>query len=320
MEKSSVRYFIASLMILLMYSCMRMSPEQEMQDLSRLYGEKKITNSQMLFEMGKIFREHQENGQVKKDYFNRLIISGYTSHIIHHYLLTQERNLQEDDMKILLFAMKEGNHYEMADLFSAKFSGNLLNQLNQMRETNDSLIYYDTVTERIHRAEAYLSRSGFFTRLGETEMARADIETGMAMEPCLENAVFQQALLLFQQEKTREIIGLLEKCNSIHTDWYPVFYRLAFEIESVKNSGNPAEEKLFKQANLYVNNGFADIALRKNSELLGMKGESNPDYLALQAFIYYRLKNRKMAERYVEMAEGLTGKKTRLGEMIAEMK
>lgn len=312
-------YIINAFHLLLIFSCIQENPELQMQNLARLYEEKKITNSQMLHEMGKIYLKNNDNLPVKFDYFNRLIISGYSTHVIHRYLLQPEQKTEEEDMKLLLFALNEGKNYKLAQLFRQKFSGDYLIQLNKMMETSDSIIYYDTLTERIHRAESYLKRSRFYTRLGEPEMAHSDSERSLVMEPCFENAVFQQSLILFQKEKTKEIISLLEQCNQIHSDWHPVFYRLAFEIESVKNSGNTIEEKLFRQANLYVNNGFADIALKKNNELLGMVTEPNPDYLALQAFILYRLKNKNMAMKYIAEAESITGKKSRLGEMIVNM-
>ncbi len=319
MKTKPGRYFTVIVVILIIQSCLKGEPLKQMEDLSKLYSDKKITNSQMLYEMGKVYLENNENQQVKYDYFNRLIISGYSTHVIHHYLLRQEEELQENDMKIVLFALNEGKHFKLADSFRKKFSAKFINQLNTMSEASDSLIYYDTLIKRIPRAEAYLNRSRFFSRMGATDMAGADAEIVMETDPCHEDAVFQQAITLFQQEKTKNVIALLESCNILHTEWHPVFYKLAFEIESVKNSANSIEEKLFKQANLYVNNGFADIALRKNNELLEMKGVDNPDYIALQAFIHYRLKNKALAEKYIKDAESLTGKKSRLGEMIAGM-
>jgi hypothetical protein len=68
-----------------------------------------------------------------------------------------------------------------------------------------------------------------------------------------------------------------------------------------------------------VNNGFPEIVLRKSKELL-KRNYDNPDYLALQAFIFCRINKKEQVLEYSTEAERITVKSSRLKQMIEEMK
>lgn len=323
MKKHFSTYFLLTACIVLLQSCYMENPELKMQKYADLYENKKISNSLMLFEMGKIFREYSDNPAVRNEYFQKMIISGYASHIIHLFLSQQEKKLTQDDMKIVLIALQKGNHYNLAEKFTGRFSGDYQNQLQKLVEVNDSVQHYNDLIKAERTAEAYENRGRFFTRLNSAEMANIDFDKSIRLNPCNPGALFEKSLVLLNNEKTKEVTVLLGECNknkeTIQPEWYPVFYNLATEIESLKSLNLPDKELLFRQSNLYINAGFPEIALQKSKELLKSDGNSNPDYLALQGFIYFKMNNKELAMQYVSEAERISGKKSKLSAMIAKM-
>jgi tetratricopeptide (TPR) repeat protein len=323
MKKHISTYFLLTLCFVLMQSCLMENPERKMQKYASLYENKEITNSLMLFEMGKIFREYPDNPTVRNEYFQKMIISGYASHIIHLFLSQQEKPLTEEDMKVLIYAMQKGNQYNLAEKFTERFIGDYRNQLKKIFEVNDSVKHYNDLIKAHSNAGAYEKRGKFFTRLNAADMANIDFDRSIRLNPCNPGAVFEKVVLQFNQENTGEVIRLLELCSQSLTteelNWYPVFYNLAKELEAVKEQSLPEKEHLFRLANLYINNGFPELALRKSTELLKIDGNNNPDYLALQGFIYFKMNNKEQAVQYVSMAENISGRKSKLSEMIAKM-
>lgn len=323
MKKHYLKYLQLAACILLLQSCLMENPESKMQKLANKYKNKEISNSQMLFGMGKIFRENPDNQVIRYEYFQKMIISGYASHIVHCYLDQPGKSLTVEDMEILLFALQEGNHYHLAEKFTGRFNGKYQAKLLEAAGINDSLLYYNNLVKKNPDAEAMQKRGKFFTRLNASDIANIDLDKSIRLNPCNPGALFEKALLLINNEKTKEVTEMLEKCNqnneATQLEWFPVIYNLAKEVESLKKSNLPKKEILFNQANLYINAGFPEIALQKSKELLKADGNNNPDYLALQGFIYFKMNNKELAMHYVSEAERISGKKSKLSSMIAKM-
>jgi len=291
-----------------------------MQLLADKYSSKKITNLQMLLEMGKVYLNNPENIKVKTDYFNRMIISGYTSWVLHHYLSNHKNNISAEDQKIILFALSQGNHYDLAKEFADRFDGNYKEKLKEIILINDSLNIFSQMLRNGETEKGYSYRGNLFARIGEKEMAAFDLDRALGFEPCNPDALFRRALVLFEKEQNLEIIRLLNECKNItpKPDWFDIFYTVAGEAEKIQKSTEPKNDKFFKLANLYVNNGFNDLALRNSNKLIEID-PNNPDYLALQAFIHYRKGNKSLALQFISQAENRSGQKSRLREMIEQM-
>lgn len=323
MKKQFSIYLVLAAISLLLQSCLDGDPAEKMNSLAESYRKKEITNSQMLFGMGKIYLENPENEAVKTEYFEKMIISGYAAHILHRYLKEPGASFGEEDMKMILFALQKGNHYNMADKFTARFSDPYRKTLMDLAAVNDSLQHLNSLVKNSPGAEVFEARGRFFRRINATEVANIDLDKSIRMDSCNPGALFEKAVILFNNEKTGEVAGLLERCRSNVESgqyaWYPVFSKLAKEIEELKNLSLPENELLFRQANLYVNSGFSELALRKSDSLLKADGNSNPDYMALHGFILYKMNKKEEAMKYVTEAERISGRKSKLSEMIAQM-
>lgn len=315
-----LRYITCLVLIILIVSCKWRKPEKEMQRLADLYESKKITNIQMLLEMGKIYRDHANLEIIKTDYFNRMIISGYTSWALHQYLANPEIPINDTDKKLILFALTQGNHYNLAKEFISRFNVQEQSKLMEIILINDSLSRFTQMIGCDDKDQGYSMRGNLFARIGEMEMASFDLDRALGYDPCNAEVLFRKALVLFEKEQIREISRMLDGCNSISPkpDWFDIFYQVASEAENIEQSSQPFNNKLFKLANLYVNNGFNELALRKSKKLLETEG-NNSDYLALQAFIYYRLGNREKALQFISEAENLSGQKSKLRQLIEQM-
>ncbi len=316
----AVLYFLIVLQVV--SSCSFSSPENRVQKFAEMYEQKKISNSQMLFEMGKILLKNPENTNIKNEYFQRMIVSGYTSHVLHYFLLSPQKKLENDDMKTILYALQKGKHYNLAPEFKDRLSGEFLMKLKQLAEAKDSLDFYNQQIKYNPNGSSFAQRGKFYAKLGEQDLANRDLDQSMRLDPCNPDAMFQKLLICFERENTQEVISLLDKCRNINNpalrQWETTFYHLAENIEEVKKSNETREEKLFKAANLYVNNGFSEIAHRKSQELLKIRND-NADYLALQAFIFYRMNQKDQALHFISEAERITGKSSRLKELIENM-
>ncbi len=305
-------------------ACSFSSPEKQMERLADQYNERIISNYQMLFGMGMIYFSNHENANVKKEYFNRMIISGYSSWVLHYYLAETEKIKTDEDKNIILSALRKGNHYDMAKEFLFFFSGQHFERLQHLVDLGDSLDYFNRTVygEAGAGAGAFSRRGNFFASQGENDMATLDLNRSLHLDPCGEEALFRRIVILFDRENTNEIIRLLNNCPDNdaygYEHWRTVFYQLAMDVESVNNSNESENDKLFRLANMYVNNGFERIALRNSAKLVG-SNQDNPDYLALHAFVYYRLGDRRMATRYIDKAENITGRNSRLRVLIEQM-
>lgn len=319
---SYIAILFSLIVVLVVSSCSFSSPESRMQKFAEMYEQKKISNSQMLFEMGKIFLKNPENKTVKNEYFQRMIISGYTSHVLHYFLPGSENSLESDDMKTILYALQKGKHYNLAKEFKGIIEGEFLVKLEQFSEATDTLECYNQQIKDNSNGASFAQRGKFFAKLGEQDLANRDLDQSMRLDPCNPDATFQKLLIHFDRENTNQVIALIENCrNEIDPtahQWKTTFYQLAKEIEEVEKSNKTREEKLFRSANLYVNNGFPEIAHRKSQELLKTRND-NADYLALQAFIYYRMNQKNQALHFISEAERITGRSSRLKELIENM-
>jgi tetratricopeptide (TPR) repeat protein len=322
MLNQSGKYIMMMGIVFFLFSCSSASPEVQMKKLADQYNSKKISNSQMLFEMGKVFHKNPENLNIRNEYFSKLIISGYSSYVLH-YFLQPENKVFKEDIQTVLLALREGKQYHLSTNLNSKFDGRLSSQLTQINEATDSISYFNQLIKTSNNAKAFAKRGKYFIKLGESEMASYDLDLSMNMDPCNPDAIFQKALIFFDEENTEQIITLFEKCadvlNTGQAAWHEVFYQLAKNIETINKNQVSVEEKLFRQANLYVNNGFTELALRKSQELLKSNAK-NPDYLALQAFIHYRMNNRNLALQFITRADNIKGEKSKLHELIERMK
>lgn len=316
----AVLFFLAAAQVI--SSCSSSSAERRMQKMAEMHAQKRINNGQLLFEMGKIFLENLENPSVENEYFHRLMVSGYSSHVLHHYLQKPDKIRGADDMETILSALQKGKHYNLARKFYVKTEGDFLLQLKKLEETWDSIMFYNQKIKENPRADFYVRRGIIYTKLDEQDLANRDLDDAMRLDSCNFDAVFQKTLMHFDQENTQEIIALLDNCekriNHANMVWMPMFYQLAKNIEGVEKSNKTKEEKLFESAHLYINNGFPEIAHRKSQELLKTHN-NNADYLALQAFIYYRMGRKAQALECITEVEEMTGKNSKLKELIAAM-
>jgi tetratricopeptide (TPR) repeat protein len=300
-------------------ACSFRSPEAAMQNLAQQYAGKAISNYQMLLGMGEVYHANPDNEKIRMDYFNRMVISGYASWVLHYYLADPEKINSDADKKQILFALRRGNHYDLAEKFLPFFDSN---QLKPLLALGDSLYYYNTLVAEEMTASDFSGRGRFFSSIGEQEMASMDIESSLRLDPCGNDAIYGKLLILFERENTREVIRMLEGCpgndGSGRQEWKDVFYRLAIDIEEAKGSDVAENDRLFRLANLYLNSGFEHLALRKATKLTEIY-PGNADYLALRAFVHYRMNNKQLALKYLDMAENISGQTSRLRTLIDQM-
>lgn len=318
----SIRNTIVCLLACLMLACASGRPEARFDRLSRQYSEKSISNYQMLLGMGELFLANPDNNYIRDGYFNRMIISGYSSWVLHYFLSDRERIKSQAEQKIILFALSRGRQYHLADEFTGQFDEPQRAQLESMHALGDSMKLLNETVLLFKTADALSARARFLNALGEDEMAAIDLGATMKADPCHQEALFQKILILISQENTREIIRTLDSCSEMEAagnqEWNAVFHKLASDIEAVKNTTIPENEKLFQLANLYVNSGFPEIAARKSAELVS-KQNNNPDYLALHAFVNYRLGDKQAALKFLNEAEAITGRTSRLRSLVEAM-
>jgi tetratricopeptide (TPR) repeat protein len=312
--------FIILFSLTILSACSLKDPESEMQKLASHYQAKEITNLHMLFEMGKLYYANPENSFIKQEYFNRMIISGYASWVLHYYKASPEKIKTNTDETLILFALNKGHHYELAGEFSRYFSDKNLVTLESIHATGARL---DSLNRAIMNGPApglHARRGELFATMGAMELSNFDLNKSMQMDPCNKEALYQRSLILFDKENTGEIIRLLARCPQTAEDaeWREVFFQLAKDVEELNSSTDETRDKLFRLANLYVNNGFAEIALRKSDQLI-RDNPGKPDYLALHAFVYYRLGNKSRALFYIDEAESLSGRSSRLRSLIEQM-
>lgn len=311
--------FFVFLCLISLHACSLRSPEAAMQNLAGQYAGNAISNYQMLLGMGEIFHAHPDNKEIRMDYFNRMIISGYASWVLHYYLAEPEKIASDADRKMILFAIRRGNHYNMAKKFLPLFDPM---QLKPLLALGDSLYYYNTLVAEERTASDFSRRGRFFSSVGEQEMASMDLDRSLRLNPCENDALFGKVLILIDRGNTREVIRMLEKCpgkeSSGRQEWKEAFLRLAFDIEEVLGSDFAENERLFRLTNLYLNSGFENLALR-NATKLTESFQGNADYLALRAFVYYRMNNKQQALKYLDMAENISGQTSRLRTLINQM-
>jgi tetratricopeptide (TPR) repeat protein len=290
-----------------------------MHELAGQYRGKVISNYQMLLGMGEIYHANPENEEIRTDYFNRMIISGYASWVLHYYLADPGKIRSDADKNLILFAIRKGNHYNLTKEFLPHFDPV---QLKPLLVLGDSLDYFNRLIEKEMTAEALSGRGLFFSSLGAPEMANMDVNMSLKKDPCGNDALFAKLLNLFDRENTREVLRMLEQCpgnvGSGRQGWKDVFYRLAADIESLKGKDLPENERLFRLTNLYLNSGLEKNALREATRLTE-SFPGNGDYLALLAFIYYRMNNKQLATKYLDMAENSSGQTSRLRTLIEQM-
>jgi tetratricopeptide (TPR) repeat protein len=312
--------FIILFSLTILSACSMKDPESQVRKLTAQYQEKQITNLHMLFEMGKIYYKNPDNSFVKQEYFNRMIISGYTSWVLHYYKTSPEKIKTETDESLILFALNKGNHYDIAWKFKEYFSEKNAAALEGIIISGTKLDSLNMDIWTGSRPDSYARRGAFFAGKGAVEIASLDLNKSVKLDPCNEEALYQRSLILFDRENTGEIVRILTRCpqTAIDKEWRQVFYQLAKDVEDVNRSGDTNRDKLFRLANLYVNNGFAEIALRKSDQLI-RDHPGTPDYLALHAFVFYRLGNKNRALFYIDEAESLSGRSSRLRNLIEQM-
>lgn len=128
----------------------------------------------------------------------------------------------------------------------------------------------------------------------------------------------------FKKDSAQNVKKRLENCFGKDfsafekDDWQASFYQISKKIIKINDDFPREEDRLFRQAKLFVDNNFPEIALNRAKKLTGLAPE-NADYLALQAFVYYRLGDRAKAMEFISRAENITGKNSKLRGMIENM-
>ncbi len=287
---------------------------------------KEISNFQMLLELGTLFHQYPNHEMVKYEYLNRMIISGYGSAVLHYYLSDPENRILDDkDPSVILFALDHGMQYHLAYRFLPYMTKNeFKKELNIIAQQADTLQYLNQQVRESKSSDALARRSAFFATTEEQHIAAWDRNKSLENDPCNNTALFQQALLFFDEGKTRQIIQMMKRCQTPHgqseqeATWKNVFLHVAQKAEEIKNSGKERKLQLFELANIYASNGFADIGLRKSGTLIDEE-PSNPDYLAMHAFVYYQMGDKQNALRYINEEEEITQKRSRLRSLIEDL-
>lgn len=316
--------FLVVIIVVCFISCNNSSVvEQKTDELIKLHADNKINNLEMLIQMGIMFNEKPENSKVKKEYLNRMVVSGYSSAVLHYYLLQPERIKTDEDQKIILYAIDKGMLYQLAEKFYPYFDDKNHQLLEKYKDFNTTLnkLNDDIATE--YRSDLLAERGAFFRAVEQDIPANWDLKISSQNDPCNSQVVFQNILSLFAQEKTSSIITLLNQCNEELNDnnagnWKDTFKEVAESVEDIKESEMNEQERLFQLARIYSGNGFAEVGLKKSGELIRRFPE-NADYLAIHAFGYYQMKDKKNALKYITEAETITGTRSRLREMIEQM-
>lgn len=313
-----IKYIIGIVALLFVSACGR--PETRVEKLIEQYQNKQIANVQLLLGLGELYQANKDNELVKSEYFNRMIISGYGAWALHYYLAAPEKIADNQDEKIILFALRKGNHFAMAKKFNDYFSSGGSEKLQELINLSDSLVFYNDMVSQKGEAVAYANRGRFFSAVGADDVSGIDLTTSLKADPCNPDGLFQRALALFDRENTKEVIRIIGNCHNHpnQPEWMQVFEQLARDIEAVIASADSETERLYQLANLYVNNGFSTIALRKSGRLIQLESD-RADYLALHAFVYYRMGDKRMATRYLNDAEAISGSTSRLRSMIEQM-
>ncbi|MFW6351712.1 MAG: tetratricopeptide repeat protein [Bacteroidota bacterium] len=299
---------------------------EKVDSLIEAHKNKEISNFQMLLQMGTLFHKHPNHQKVRFEYLNRMIISGYASSVLHYYLAdTENRILDTKDPSIILFALEEEMQFHLAKDFLPFVDDEEINTgLREIMQMVDSLQDFDEKVRNQNSAKAYANRGTFFMTNGEKFIADWDRQRSLKSDPCNPTALFQQAMLLFDEEKTDEIIRIMKRCQPTdeaserEKDWRNLFLQVARKVEKVKNNSVDANQQLFELANIYATNGFAEIGLRKSGALIAEQ-PTNPDYLAIHAFVYYQMGDKQNALKYINEAEDITQKRSRLRALIEDM-
>ncbi len=314
-------YSLVVFCLLFFSACSLNSAESKMEKLAQDYQDDKINNQQMLLAMGEIFLSHEENDTIKRDYFTRMIISGYSAWALQYYLKV-DNPLTETDQEIILRALQEGGLYSLGKHFEHRFDSKYQPMLAGNITIADSLENLNNVVKERRDAESYAKRSSFFASLEKPLMAQADMEKSMQLSPCNDEAVYRLSLNYINRENPDALLELFSQCVSPQAhqpEWKILFPEVAKQVIDVRNSNENDEKKIFNLANIYVNNGFIPLALRKTQELIALDSE-NADYLALQAFVYYRKGEKQNALDMISRAEEISGRTSRLRTMIEQLK
>lgn len=299
-------------------------PVQEMEKYIEQYENKAISNSRQLLELGKIFANHPRNAEVRRLYFTRMIHSGYATSVLFTYLSDPDLIASGKDHDLIINALGKGYHYNLAHDFKDFFPPGKEGKLAGLIKKEEELNRVNLQIEKEKDAGHFTRRAVFFVEEGATNMAEIDLNEALEIDSCYADALFQKCVLQFKKDSAEKVRELLDNCldNNLaiegQQDWKASFYELSVSAGEIKQAYSSEEDRLFNLAKLFADNNFPEIAIGKTKMLIDLAPD-NADYLALQAFVYYRLGNKQKAMEFIVRAENITGKDSRLRGIIEKM-
>ncbi|MBW6534824.1 MAG: hypothetical protein K0B11_07445 [Mariniphaga sp.] len=142
-----------------------------------------------------------------------MIVSGYASHVLHYFLLSPQKKLENNDMKTILYALQKGKHYNLAKEFKGIIEGEFSVKLEQFSEAMDTLEFYNQQIKDNSNGASFAQRGKFYAKLCEQDLANRDLGQSMRLDPCNPDATFQKLLIHFDKENTNQVIALIENMN-----------------------------------------------------------------------------------------------------------
>jgi len=317
-------FFILGLFFFQIFISCGPAPVQKMEKHIDQYEHKEISNSRMLLELGKIFADYQYDLEVRSLYFTRMIHSGYSTSVLYTYLAQPELIDSEKDNHLILRALREGCHFELASDFETHLPPEHQEQLEALIGKAEQIDQINCKLESGKEPGLFSKRGEVYLQAGEQEMAEIDFNAALNLDTCHDEALFHKCILLFKKDSAQNVKKRLENCFGKdfsafeQDDWQASFYQISKKIIEINNAFSREEDRLFQQAKLFVDNNFPEIALDRVKKLTELAPD-NADYLALRAFVYFRLGNKMKAMEFISRAENISGKNSKLRGMIENM-
>lgn len=299
-------------------------PVQKMEKHITQFKNKEISNSRQLLELGKIFADHQQDAEARDLYFTRMILSGYATSVLYTYLSNPELINSKTDYTLIINALGERLHYDLASDFRPFLPSEYQEQLEELIIKGEQLDLINKKLKNENDPDLLSKRGVLFLEEGNSNIAEIDFNAALKIDSCHTEALFQKCVLQFKKDSAENVRELLDNCldNNLaiegQQDWKASFYELSVSAGEIKQTFSSEEDRLFNLAKLFADNNFPEIALSKTKMLIDLAPE-NADYLALQAFVYYRLGNKPKAMEFIVRAENITGKDSKLKGMIEKM-
>lgn len=294
------------LLLLLNFSCK--DHRFDYKSIISEYNQGKFDNSLMLIKLEELRIQQPENIDLLNEYVYRMVWSGYSSKIVSEIINGDIIGDTNVIVSSLEKAMKKGLVFELATFNGFEYSPNF-NFLTRYKIYHDSIVLLNERTKSKDSIKALIDRGVFFMGFNHELIAQTDFKRVLKTVPCEPNANFYQSVFLVKNDQFEQLQKNLKNCieeESNQNNWMAVFLDVANEILEIERSDLSNEKKQFSKAKVLANHSFHDEALKKTLNLI-KNNNKNADYYALTSFIYYQLSDKKNAERYLSLAESISG-------------